>query len=313
MSKDAWEELLSNRKLTGKHLLFACVVMPMCYSLGLTVASADICVSILDDTGVLCYQPPSGYGHKIELDHGGLNTGAINSWLRYVHDRSDGQLTPLNINEEEFNCKIEQALEEMRDAAVQKAAAEILKLDPNKEYAVLFFDVDGKIVVSAILDGDFNSVPISKIRNALNNTPGSGGIANLVGFMHSHPPVTPQTLYQGAVERGESPPLCANPASPVCQENVRFNNQRNRAPSLNDFGFVGEATYSSLGSVARRTLSRDDFKDWQEAFSQYIIGPDGVVREFDGIDTPDYLLDKERDFTDGEAAPTEDDAKGEGC
>ena len=170
------------KKLTGKHLLFACVAMPMSSSLSFTIASADICVSILDDTGVLCYQAPSGYGHKIELDNGGLTTGSINSWLRDLDRRYDDRLTPMNISESELDCRIEQAIEEERDKMAREIADEIKSKSDWRDYeygTVIYRGPNG------LRRGGLDKAKSKNGSVAL--TVGVRAGESIVGFVHSHP------------------------------------------------------------------------------------------------------------------------------
>lgn len=178
-------------------------------------------------------------------------------------------------------CQLEQTVESNKDQAAQQAASTIAGMPSNNEHRALIVDNGSGPVVLPIVSGTNGSIDPA----SMNATMGPAGYnhSNVVGLIHSHPASGDADL-----------------------------DARNRAPSHDGQNPPAAGDYAYAAYM--REISVDFFGanavQYSANFTHYIVGPDGVLREFDGVD-PHSSLDGDNKFNDTEAAAAEADANGD--
>lgn len=172
--------------------------------------------------------------------------------------------------------------ESSKDALARAFALAIQGLDSTIEHGAILVSGPNGVELLEIVSGTPTNLPQGRVLATVANS--GYNFENVVGFIHYHPPSTAPT-----------------------EQSRLANDARNRAPYASDFDFVGSTTASgSLRSLADHSLNTVELAQWINNFSQYIVGPDGIAREFDGINPHDSVSDN--NFDDVEATKTEEDA-----
>lgn len=181
----------------------------------------------------------------------------------------------------EIVCELEQSLEFTTDILAHQVANEIAVLDPSLEHGALIVSTASGPMRLRIVTGVSGTINTGE----LNSTLAEAGISRgaVIGLLHSHP-----------------------------QEESSQLNDRNRAPSHdgNNPPVAGDYAYSGyLRDIAVAFFGASEIA-FNSAFTHYIVGPDGILREFDGAN-PHPSLDGDNQIDDAEALAAEIDANGD--
>lgn len=188
----------------------------------------------------------------------------------------------INILDETGNfCPL--STESSKDALARAFAIAIKALDSKIEHGAIIVSGPNGVELLEIVSGSPTNLPQGDVLATVN--PSGYNFEHVVGFIHYHPPSTDPDP-QGRID----------------------NDARNRAPYPSDFDFVGSASATgSLRSLADHSLNAAQMTQWMVEFSQYIVWPDGIVREFDGVDPHASVSDNK--FDSSEAEQTKKDAE----
>lgn len=169
----------------------------------------------------------------------------------------------------EAQCRFRQSQESEKDQLAGEIAKDIAKKDPSKEHGTFIVEVDGKLVALDIVSGSDVMLSLNDMRQ-LYSQMGSRGIrdSQIRGFIHSHP--------------------AAHHPSPDQNRDEDF---MNGFPSGNDYNAYSLFAENAENAGANRSA-------WESNFSAYIVGPDGVVREYEEFSRP-----ADQDFSKGIPQP----------
>ncbi len=189
---------------------------------------------------------------------------------------------PPHVQDEDF-CENSFPPEQARDAAAQQVAEQINQMDERLEHgAVLVTDGNSNVIALEIQTGDSESLSTKSL--FLSVLQAGYKFSDIVGLVHSHPAATTSDVSQ----------------------NIGLD-AANRAPASGDYSFAKD--------IIKHLTSHEDFtvaqaKAFANNFTNYIIGPDNILRQFDGIDPrSDDAIDDEK-IEDSDAAKAAADASG---
>ena len=186
-------------------------------------------------------------------------------------------------------------IDELRQDALSRAfEAAMQELAKDLEHGALIVNRGGLTRMLSVVTGNETSVP----QGQLINTVAAAGFnfGDVVGLIHYQTPSNATFLNADGTDSGQPD---------YYQQGV--NNANNRGPSRNDYNFSGNGGYSgSLYSLARDHIGQSAMNEWSSNFSHYIVGPDGVVRQYRGAQpnnaTEDFKInDAEAEFAERDA------------
>ncbi len=154
-------------------------------------------------------------------------------------------------------CFIEQRSESELDTIAQQVAADIAAMiatDSSIEYGTFILEHGGELIALPIASGTRNSLPLGGLYADMNAL----GILDtqIRGFIHSHPPSTNSNSRAAAGE-----------------------NLINGFPSDNDYNAYQQFATNAVNFGANGSA-------WTDAFSAYVIGPGGTLREYEYLSQP---------------------------
>jgi len=188
-------------------------------------------------------------------------------------------------SEEANNCIKEQGSERIKDTEARRIAQVIRGKNIKLEHGSILIDVgNGLIIALPPITGQSGAILTQQFIAQINNSGYEYG--QIVGMVHSHPPST------------EPDPSLAS-----------VSDSRNRAPS--------HSLTENAGDFAVAALFRDiagiqgaDTAAWTKRYTHYIIGPHGVLREYDGADPPKSIAETNT-ISEQDVQDAEKDAKGQ--
>ena len=197
-------------------------------------------------------------------------------WEDAYEDYADGsgtyEDTQLLLNNAPTECAI--------DMAANAVAAQIRAMNSTIEHGAILVARNGQVTALQIIHGNSGALNAATLFNTIDA--GGYSMDEVVGYIHNHPTST-----------------ISDPNWAADDNNI------NRAPSNNDFAFA-----SFLSSIFAANESSQSVSIWNSRFSIYIIGPDGTLREYDGVTNPNF---PSTGITDAQANAAAIDAAGTGC
>ena len=156
-----------------------------------------------------------------------------------------------------IKCRIKQFKESKKDQLARSLTAQIATRDQSREHGTFIVEVDGKVMALDIVDGSSDHLSRDDMGRLYAQLYARGyNFTHIVGFIHNHPP--------------------ANHPYPDMNRDEDF---INGFPSDNDY--IAYRTFADNAVIDRANRAT-----WEANFSAYIIGPDRVLREYEGLTQP---------------------------